>query len=396
MFGRGYERRLAYFLKEVNKIAMKYGRSEVKGENALCPYIVVRGVKPYRYAFLRRELLLLEHRFLYNIGASLSHAVSMYLSEEPLPNFTIAIYNSDLSTKLPRGLRCRILEEASNLLGKKYDLLGARYTSTQVGFLIMGSESLPSEISIDVHDNRVHLTFKGTRMLNYAKREDRDFVQRLLGRSLRIKLRRRGLRVVRNVAYLANPIYEDSHVMLYEGVEFQFHIMDDGTVGLALSPRHEVTATGTLWEQYDSRNSLLANKRLKGKLVRRLLTWETRRIKRILNLKPEDQIPGLGVNIIELYRREYNVEVKPAHPDEPLIELEGAHPTYDLPSMVKRIYTMQDLKELGISKEISRLARVTARDMPDYLGKWLSMMTPIELLGFAVEFSYRLPEVESI
>ena len=396
LLGKEYQDYLVHFLRKINRIAIKYGRSELREKNTLSRYIVIRGISSYKYAFLKRELLLLEQRFLYNVGTSLSHAISIYFSEEPLPEFTIAIYSSDLNTRLPRDLRCRILESISNLLSGKYELLGARYTSIQIGFLVTGSESLPNEISVNIDGNRVQLTFKGVHVLNYFKREDRDFIQRLLGRSLRRKLRKKGLRVIRNVAYLINPVYKDPHVMLYEGIEFQLHILDDGTVGLALSPKHEVTATGTLLDQYGSRDSLLADKRLKGKLVRRLLTWETRRIKRILDLKPENPIPDLGVNIIELYKRRYNIEVTPSHPDEPLIELEGVHPIYDLASMVKRVYTMQDLKELGISKEISRLARVTARDMPDYLSKWLSRMTPIELLGFSVNFSDKLPEVESI
>ncbi|RLF08878.1 MAG: hypothetical protein DRJ69_05675 [Thermoprotei archaeon] len=235
-----------------------------------------------------------------------------------------------------------------------------------------------------VDDVEFKLRLLEVRELNFLNKWDRELLKRIVNRALRSKLRAKGYRVRGLVIITGSPIFAHELVNVWPACDVQTLVFSNGYIALAISPRHLIEATMNLWESYGTREEVLKHVReLRGVLVRSIVNSLTYRVVDVLNVSVNEPLKQLGgMSLVKLYS-DYTLD-----PLEPVVVVNrGGVLDYYPPSLLIRIYNLQELKRMGLSREVYRRIKLSLMEWPRRASAIVKDINPLDVEGLVIEFS---------
>ena len=336
------------------------------------------------YGYVESKADFLEKR-IYARFATLDFVATAFKALEPLKGFNIANYvvkELEGRDRSPEGYRL-----TARLVNILYYKIGLPVSELGYGRIGLAIEDEPEEeLSVVVREK---YTLKLVDVKPVDPVRDSSFLQKLVNRLIREKLRILGFKVQGQTVYEKYSLIETGKVEVLPGFEFQTYIGSDGKPVLFLSPKHLVSSTKTLWEEYGSMEALLkAKEELLGIMVRRVIDNVTFMVEEVLPVKACEPLPD-GTIVAKFYEEQVSS-------DEPVIVVSrGGAKSYAVPSILKRVYDMKALAKLGLAKEVLKKTRIRPSEWVERASKIVEELGVLEKHPVTVIFSPKpLSEVE--
>ena len=365
-------------------------------DTAYPPYIRIPGISAVSYGFIHRLVEEYSSKYLQSAGSYITHMLTLYVSEQKFPDI---IYLAEYTVKnipknLPKHIRFKILGEICRNLTQK-EVPSTIYTKFSIVCLSEDKNIFPQTLNAEAYGTLYMLELKRRFKVDYQNRVHRQILTKIISALIRFEAIKRKLKAHGREILFPTPIFEDERLSVARGIEYQVLLLEDNHIGLAVSPIHHVHSSKSLWEEFDRerRRLLESSQSLRGKVVRRKYDWKTLSVLEILDLDYQAKINFETIG--KLYK---NLGLRLGidyFEDEPVVKCTLRGRSYlELPSQLIRVYTMSDLKELGLSTKISRITRIRAERIKEYLSGWVKRITPITLPWGTMTFTPEPLEVE--
>ena len=344
------------------------------------------------YGNIKREILELNRNLTLRFKPNIRHQITILISKKPLKTFKIAIYELDglLSQKY------KVTSIASRIIYKKLKLKCDRYTANTIAIPLIGTEKLPNQLKINLENKELSFNFKYVKEINLNNRIDRDYVKRIINRSIKEKLRLSGHKIYGLKAILDENLIENDYIEVKCGIVFQTFILDNNHIAVAISPVHELNSRKNLWDEYNrDPNKIRNDYKLIGRRVKPTYSIKTRIIRRIKIESVTQPLKEIGGISLKEYYENIGVEVEDIDDNEPVIELVGRglyH--YDSPSKLKKIITIKDLEEMNLLNKVKNLIQLPPSKWNQYLEKYINLLSTLDLEFQQVSFVNQFMEVE--
>jgi len=369
-------------VSEVKGIMESYGLKEVRVEERLSSIEILGKGKANIFGFIEREINELERRILEKAG-HLEHEVYLFYNVNKLSSVRIIVYSVEpRPPKSPTGHR--IIAKLCNSLTRHSHLFWGELGSAKVATLEIGSAVLSEEFKVYVDNVEFKLKLFEVRELDFLNKWDRELFKRIVNRALKSKLRAKGYKIRGLTVIIGSPIFTHELVNVWSACDIQTLVFSNGYIALAISPRHIIEATKNLWESYGTKEEMLKYvKELRGMLVRSKVNLLTYRIVDILDVSVSEPLKQLGgVSLVKLYSN-YTLD-----PSEPVIVVNrGGVLDYYSPSLLIRIYNLQELRKMGLSREVYRRIKLSLIEWPQRASTIIKDINPLDVEGLVIEFS---------
>ncbi|RLE60362.1 MAG: hypothetical protein DRJ32_02985 [Thermoprotei archaeon] len=386
-FGERSREVLDKIMSRVEAILLAHGGRNLQTEEGLTYVKVKCKINPRSYGYVERSLISLEDEVRRKLGL-VEHLVAVFRSTSKLSPYLTSFYEvSPMPPRSPEGYR--VTSRIARILSRERRVIWGEYGLGVLGYLVKPGVSIEDSFKVYVGDREYTLNKLRDRRLNFNLRGDREFFKKIVDRGIRRKFRELGFRVRGYVVVYGQPIYSYEYVDVWPACEFQTIIDSDGTLSLALSPRHIIESMRSVMEDYESLEELVKRRReLVGCSVRSTVDGQVYRIVSVLDKKARDSFEELnGSSLCEFYR-DYNID-----PMEPAIIIERyGFRLLHAPSLLRRIYSPAELASLGVAREVMRAIKLNLLRWSDTSRNIVRMLSPIEIDGIEIRFSDQ-PEV---
>lgn len=388
---------LERLLRALREALYSLGASEVSARAEGDFYVLfARGLPSMRYGELQQRCLELEAELKRRFEAQVRHAATLLISSEALPEFKLAVYRLT-ETPISKVEGYRLLSQACSFIEAQFSVVCDRLSYAELGVPLAAGEVPVELMEVEVADRTFLLKLVGVHQVDFKKRLYREFAKRLVNRALRSQLRSCGFRVRGLSAYRVQPLWSTEVMAAYPGVEFQTMVLDDGSVLVGLSPRHEVSSLIDLWRLFggERRLFLKAADRVVDSRVRKNYAEPVYMVSAVRDLCMDSPIAEAGGRtLLQLYA-ERGVDVSSISSDEPVVVLRrGVRCSFDAPSMLTKIYTAAEIAKLPNGKELLRMLHVPPQRWSSYLSEYLDCFMEVDLGFHTIKFSEFFPEVE--
>lgn len=395
LFGERSSELLPKLIQDIRQILSAHGARSIKVvERGAWTVLIGKGIPPTRFGHVENEAKSLERRVRKRFEVGYFHRVNMLMSSSPIEPFEIAVY--EVLGSLPQN-PYPVLAKCCKKLSATQQVACERLSHRHVGLPLVGVEEPPQEVVVDLEEGSYALRLSEVVSFNPEKRGHREFLKRLINNAVKKRLRAAGYEVRGLTAFLKDDVSNHPLVSVRPGIEFQTTVFSDGYVALSISPRHDLTSKKSLWQELgESREKALEQRsELVGKRVRPTYAAKTCLIADVVDAYPNTPLEELGgASLLQAYE-EQGVDASAVSEEEPLLRVYSpAGSWFEAPSMVKRVYTLADLKQMGISKQLSKILHVPPTEWERYLSQYADLLSRLDL-GFAeVELVKRFQEVE--
>jgi len=390
-FGKRSEEIVSLIRKVLFKCGLERVRVSVHGDRVV---MRVLGSTRFHYGRVLRELDLLERELEARVKGGVRHLLLWFPSVDPMPEFSVAVYRSDLTGEVPREERFRVLSVASNVMLRERGVLSDRIGSFRMGVLIFGSESPVEEFSVDVEGHgTVRFSLERVVTLGEGGVFPVDFLKRVVGREIREKLRGR-FWVHGREAYERRSVLSGPGFSIHPGFEFSVDLIWENHLAVSIQPKHRVLADRSLWELYEEdARRLRGDVGVVGRRMHDLFSQRVVTVIRVLEERVSDKTAMLGgVSFLEMLDERLRERVSEG---EPLIEVVSLGEQFlTSPSLLFPVYTLEDLRRMGYSKEAQRLMQIPPEDMISMARGYVAQISPISLGSVEVHLSEEPVEVE--
>lgn len=344
------------------------------------------------YGNIKREILELNRNLTIRFKPNIRHQITILISKKPIKTFKIAVYELEgLSIQ-----KYRVTSIASRIIHNNFKLKCDRYTANTIAIPLIGTEKLPQQLKINLENKELNFNFKYVKEISLNNKVDRDYVKRIINRSIKNKLRLSGHRIYGLKAILDQNLIENEQIEVKCGIEFQTVILDNNHVAIAISPVHELNSKNNLWDEYNhDPNKIRNDYKLIGRRVKPTYTPKTRIIRRVKIESITHPLRELGGISLKEYYENIGVEVKDIDDNEPVIELVGRGLYYyDSPSKLKKIITIKDLKETNLLNQVKNLIQLPPAKWNQYLSRYTNLLSTLDLEFQQINFVNQFMEVE--
>ncbi len=365
--------------------------SIVKRQSVLYMEVLCRGASRYDYGVIERCVEEYERDLRSRFGVK-RHVFFTFFTDKPLIDVEVALYRVSEALSKPY----EVLGRLCRVIARDYGHLAERLSKNQLVFPISGGEELPESLSFNVNGLTVNLIYNGVKRLDPSDSREADCLKRLLSRALKMNLRSKGYVVKGQRAYWRDPAIEDEKVEVKRGFEFSVMVFSDGSAALALSPRSEVSSRFTLWDEYGrSYDSLVRSSRdLHGRAAKRIYDEATIRILRIEETKIYEASEQM-MSVLDRYGSLGILRGLQVSMDEPIVVgLLRGEEVREAPSMLKLIYTLRDLKKMGVTNRVVRFLHSPPQVWLEAARDFIRSIGFIDLGSEAIRFVDEPPEVE--
>ncbi|MEM2157340.1 MAG: hypothetical protein QXQ05_12330 [Candidatus Jordarchaeales archaeon] len=342
-----------------------------------------------------REAEAVEGLLLERFRPDLRHVLGFFVSRRPLEPVVVARYSCLLGVE--GAERYRVLSLACRRLEEELGVLAERMGYSSIGLVVIGGEEVPEELSLSVGGVSVRLRREMFGVVDWGEVWGRDVVKRAVGRAVKRALRGAGFHVEGLSAFEGRSVVEDERVSVYPGFSFSVEVLEDGHVALSINPRHRVVSRLTLWEEFGRSADRLrsASELFSGR--RAVFRERTCVVGGVDEARlVSDRLEELGgVSLLEHCRRFDPGLVEGVDEGEPLVHVyvKGER-LYCPPSLLRMIYTLEDLKAIGLSRRVQKAAQMSPDEQAKASLNYLSVVRRVDFGGQVVEFAPEMVELE--